>query len=137
MFTSSTLSFNTDWLKEIEKELKNFEKPAVTYPPYNILEHDSSNYEIQIAVAGFDRSDITVKTEGDFLHINASKEKEEDKKYITKNIATRKFEIKWRLYYKEEVYHVKDVKLGETGLLSIHLEKDIPEEKREKILEIK
>lgn len=136
MLPSAILSFRTDWLKELENELRYGEKPSITYPPYNVIQHNTSLYEIQIAVAGFEKKDIKVKTEGDYLFITADKDTEEEKTYITKNIATRKFSLKWRLYYKDQVYRVRDVKLNETGLLTIHLEVDIPEEKREKILEI-
>ena len=41
------------------------------YPPYNIIKHDSSNYEIEIALAGFKAEEIEVSTESNILRISS------------------------------------------------------------------
>ena len=33
------------------------------YPPYNLIKHDTSNYEVQLALAGFKKEEIEVSTE--------------------------------------------------------------------------
>ena len=35
----------------------------VNYPPYNIVKHDAENFSIELAVAGFDKKDISILKE--------------------------------------------------------------------------
>ena len=42
---------------------------AQTYPPYNIVKHSEHDYLIEVAVAGFQQSDIEITAEGNKLTI--------------------------------------------------------------------
>ena len=39
------------------------------YPPFNIVKHSDSNFEIELAVAGFSKEEITVEIDQDQLII--------------------------------------------------------------------
>ena len=108
------------------------EKPS-GYPPHNVVKHDDNRFEIAIAVAGFKEEDLLVEQDQNVLTI-ASKDVDlnGDKEYIHKGIATRKFDKAFTL---GEFIEVKKVALVD-GILSVHLEKNIPEEKKPKTFKI-
>jgi molecular chaperone IbpA len=108
------------------------EKPS-GYPPHNVVKHDDNQFEIAIAVAGFKEEDLLVEQDENVLTI-ASKDVDlnGDKEYIHKGIATRKFDKAFTL---GEFIEVKNVALVD-GILSVHLEKNIPEEKKPKTFSI-
>ena len=88
---------------------------------------------VELALAGYDRSELTVATEQNTLKVLGIKDTKEPRNFIHKGIAERTFSRTWKL--NDDVV-VKETKF-ENGILSIHLEKYIPEEKRKKIFEIK
>ena len=108
------------------------DKPS-GYPPHNVVKHDDNRFEIAIAVAGFKEEDLLVEQDQNVLTI-ASKDVDlnGDKEYIHKGIATRKFDKAFTL---GEFIEVKKVALID-GILSVHLEKNIPEEKKPKTFKI-
>jgi len=108
------------------------DKPS-GYPPHNVVKHDDNQFEIAIAVAGFKEEDLLVEQDENVLTI-ASKDVDlnGDKEYIHKGIATRKFDKAFTL---GEFIEVKNVALVD-GILSVHLEKNIPEEKKPKTFSI-
>jgi molecular chaperone IbpA len=103
------------------------------YPPHNVVKHDDNRFEIAVAVAGFSEKDLFVEQEENVLTI-ASKDVDLNgsKEYIHKGIATRKFNKTFTL---GEFIEVKEVSLAD-GILSIYLEKDVPEEKKPKTFTI-
>ena len=65
-----------------------------TYPPYNIVKLDDTNYAIQIAVAGFGKNDIEIETKENLLTIKSVEKKEEvvdNTTYLHKGISNRAF----------------------------------------------
>tara|TARA_R110001606_G_scaffold95363_1_gene211041 strand:+ start:913 stop:1347 length:435 start_codon:yes stop_codon:yes gene_type:complete len=103
------------------------------YPPHNVVKHDDGQFEIAIAVAGFNEKDLFVEQEENIITV-ASKDVDlnGDKEYIHKGIATRKFNKTFTL---GEYIEVKEVALVD-GILSVYLEKNIPEEKKPKSFSI-
>jgi molecular chaperone IbpA len=95
-----------------------------SYPPYNIELVNDDQYQITMAVAGFDLSEIDIESENDTLKIVGRKLKDDSKRtYLHRGIAARDFEHRFRL-----ADHVKVV--GATmanGLLSIQLVREVPE----------
>ena len=95
-----------------------------SYPPYNIELVGEDKYCIQMAVAGFDRSELDVGTEHDTLRIVGRKHKDEPKRtYLHRGIAARDFEHRFRL---ADHVRVVSAKL-DNGLLNIELVREIPE----------
>lgn len=101
-------------------------KPS-SYPPYNIVKLDTDNYQIVMAVAGFSEKDLSVTAQENDLLISGSTEREEDtSEYLHKGIAARSFEKTFRL---ADFIKVREVEL-KNGLLSIRLEREVPEESK-------
>lgn len=108
------------------------------YPPYNI-EHirneDQHQIQITLAVAGFKKDELKVELHDRKLLVSGKKEKPEDddkREFAHQGISERSFQQMFQLH---EYLKVKDITL-ESGLLTITLEQEIPEEKKPKLLEI-
>ena len=97
------------------------------YPPYNLIKHDSANYEIEIALAGFKKEEIEVSTEQNILRV-ACKDSRTDPKveYLHKGLSKRSFLNTWQL---SDDIRVSDVAF-EDGLLKITLKKIIPDHQK-------
>lgn len=97
------------------------------YPPYNIIKHDNSNYEIEIALAGFKAEEIEVTTESNILRVASRHEKADNSvSYVYKGLSKRSFNNSWQL---ADDVRVTDVRY-DNGLLSISLEKVVPEHQK-------
>ena len=94
------------------------------YPPYNIELVSEDKYQITMAVAGFQRSDLDIEVERDTLKIIGRRQKDESKRtFLHRGIAARDFEHRFQL-----ADHVKVVGATlEHGLLNIALVREIPE----------
>lgn len=91
---------------------------AVAYPPYNIKQINENKYVIEMAVAGFAKSDIEMTLEGNKLVIKAATKDSEEEEYLYKGIANRAFERTFTLADKVEI---KDAELV-NGMLKVWLE---------------
>ena len=100
---------------------------APNYPPYNIEKHGENNYRIVIATAGFVENELAINLENQVLTIVGKPEalSTEQVEYLHKGIARRSFKLSLRLDEHIEVQHAN----YEHGLLSIDLQRVIPEEK--------
>jgi molecular chaperone IbpA len=77
-------------------------QPTVNYPPYNIVETSKNKYDIEVALAGYNKKDIEVSFEdGQLLIRSKLSDKNEPKdadgntiynRYHVKGIAKRYFE---------------------------------------------
>ena len=112
--------------------------PTVNYPPYNIVETSKNNYDIEVALAGYNKKDIDVTFEEGQLTIKSKKSdkdetKDKDGNTIYKGIAKRYFERSFTIADDVEIVgaELKD------GLLKVSLEKIIPESKKPKTIDIK
>ena len=103
-----------------------------SFPPYNIKKLDAENYEIQIALAGFSKSELDISVEDGNLVVSGQQEKSDDE-FLHKGIAERNFTRTWAL--ADEV-KVTGSKLKD-GVLTISLVHEIPEEKKPTSIEIK
>lgn len=98
-----------------------------TYPPYNLIKHDAANYEIEIALAGFTADEIEISTEQNILRVTSKVEKRDiERTYLHKGLSKRSFNNSWQL---SEDVRVASVDFNH-GLLSISLEKIIPEHQK-------
>ena len=105
------------------------------FPPYNIQKVEDFKYEITMALAGFDKTDIEVEVAQGVLTIRSVKETNEeiDEWTIHRGISYRKFSRKFTL--ADDIV-VNDAKL-ENGLLTISLEQIVPEEKKPRLITVK
>ena len=114
--------------------------PSVTasFPAYDIIKKNDHQYQIQLALAGFSRDDIEVEVKENTLSIRTKDKKEDtvetdDGSVIHRGIAKRQFE---RTFVIADDTVVKGAELKD-GLLSVDLERIIPEEKKAKLIDIK
>ena len=107
------------------------------YPPYNIRKVNDTDYVIELAVAGFGKKDIEVKSQENTLTIKSKDKKDEvlekDESVLHRGISQRSFK---RSFTVAEDVVVKGADLKD-GLLSVKLERIIPDEKKPKIIDIK
>jgi len=107
------------------------------YPPYNIRKINDTDYVIELAIAGFGKKDIEVKSQENTLTIKSKDKKEEvldkDESVLHRGISQRSFT---RSFTVAEDVVVKGADLKD-GLLSVKLERIIPDEKKPKFIDIK
>ena len=105
---------------------------STSYPPYNIIKNDNT-YRIEIALAGFKKEDVDVVLAKNVLTISGNTPKAEaDKNIAYRGIATRKFK---RSFALSDNTKVKAAKM-EDGMLTITIEKVVPEEEKEVSIQI-
>ena len=104
---------------------------ATNYPPYNIRKIDDEHFVIEMAVAGFGKTDLDIELKDGTLTVSGSHDADE-KDYIYQGIANRAFTRKFTL---ADTVVVKNAELV-NGLLKIALERFIPEEKKAKKIDI-
>jgi molecular chaperone IbpA len=103
-----------------------------TYPPYNVVKVDDDKIVMEFAVAGFKKNDISITTEKNVLTIKAEQPETDEKAYLHKGIAARKFT---RAFTLPEYFEVESAEF-EYGILYIDLIRNIPEEKKPKKITI-
>ena len=106
------------------------------FPPYNIQKTEDFKFEIEMALAGFDKKDISVEVAERVLTIKSIKDKDTgatDEFTLYKGISKRNFTRKFTL--ADDIV-VNDAKL-ENGMLTISLERIIPEEKKPRQITVK
>lgn len=106
------------FFKDIEEVTKNVAKNVPSYPPYNIKQVSKNKYVIEMAVAGFAKSDIEVTVEGNKLVIKGESNDNEAEDYIFKGIANRAFQRTFTIADKVEI---KDAEMV-NGMLRVWLE---------------
>lgn len=104
------------------------------YPPYNVKKLEDNKYSIELAVAGFYRSDIEIEFADDKLIVRGNaKNEDQDSSYLFKGISTRAFQ---RTFSLNDSIEIKGAEML-NGILKIVLERIIPEHKKPKKIEIK
>ena len=107
---------------------------SVNYPPYNINKIDDFNWNIEIALAGFGKKYIDVSTAENQLTIKSiESDEKDDKDTIHRGISKRQFTRSFTLA-DDVVVNGAELK---DGMLTIELEKIVPEEKKPKTIKIK
>ena len=105
------------------------------YPPYNIEKAGENAYKIVMAVAGFSESELSLTQKENELLVTgqSAPNADEGKEFLYRGIAGRNFERRFQLADHVKVTGAKLV----NGLLTIELQREIPEEKKARAIEIK
>jgi len=108
------------------------------YPPYNIVKTGKYTYDIQVALAGYGKTDVDISFENSVLTIKSVKDKDEEEVkdndgVIHKGIAKRMFSKSFTI---AEDVEIKGAELKD-GLLVVSMEKVIPEHKKARTIKIK
>ena len=115
-FDPFTVGFS-DVFENLEKVSKQVQK-AASYPPYNIKRIDDNKYVIELAVAGFAKSDVEVTLEGNKLVVKgAANDDESQDDYLFKGIANRGFTREFTLADRVEIENAELI----NGMLKIGL----------------
>ena len=126
MFNSLTVGFDS-MFDELSK------LPTSTFPLYNIEKVEDGKYKITFAVAGFTKNDIEVTCKENTLKVSGKVEMPKNAEYLYKGIAERAFNQSFKLadYTTVVGAEMKD------GLLHLDVEQKLPEDKKEKKVNIK
>jgi len=123
---SWSVGFDREW--DILEDLQDsFSRGLPAYPPYNIKKVSKNEYEIEMAVAGFDRQDLQVEVRNNQIVIEGNKgfkNESSEVDYIYKGIASRHFRQSFALADHLEVKHAE----FKDGILRIKLKGDYVEE---------
>jgi molecular chaperone IbpA len=119
-FTRSAIGFETlfdrlnDWPRDNNEG----------YPPYDIVRKSEDQFQINIALAGFSRDEITITAEASQLTVAGNKQDKDGIEYLYQGISARSFERRFNLADYIEVESAD----FENGLLHINLVRRIPEQ---------
>jgi molecular chaperone IbpA len=107
------------------------------YPPHNILKTGDNQYEIQIAVTGFDKDEIAVQIESNELTVKGEgaesvRHEQPEIVYLHRGLALRDFNRAFTL-----AEHMKVIGAEiKNGILTINIEREIPEAMKPRIIDI-
>lgn len=121
-----------DTYNRISKVHDDLTKNIPNYPPYNIRKVNDNTYVIEIAVAGFSKSEIEVEFADDKLIVSGNAQDDDSADWLYKGIATRNFT---RTFALDDKIEIKGAALI-NGMLKIALEKIIPDHKKPKKIEV-
>jgi molecular chaperone IbpA len=108
-------------------------EPLPNWPPYNVEKSGDDRYRITMAVAGFGPDEIEITQKQNLLLVSGQKHAEqEDAQFLHRGIATRAFRQTFSL---ADYLNVKGAHL-ENGLLTIDLERQVPEELKPRRIQI-
>ena len=119
---------------QLFQEFDSIQKENTTvYPPHNVVKLDEDQYVIELAVAGFAELELDIETVENSLVITGEKSDKDEREYAHKGISARKFTRRFTL---AEHVVVSEASL-QNGILSISLERQVPEEKKPRKITIK
>ena len=120
-----------------------FDVPTINYPPYNLVKTGTHKFDIEIALAGFNKNDIEITSENNMLTIESKvksvvndsvgADAKKNEEMIHKGISKRYFK---RSFTIADDVEVKGAELKD-GLLKVSMEKIIPDAKKLKTIDIK
>ncbi len=129
-----SVGFDREWrmLEQLQNSLMG---GTSSYPPYNIKQTGEHAYEIEMAVAGFSKKELLIELNNNRLIVEGRKEEQAESSeaaYVYKGIAARQFRQNFALadHVKVNGSELRD------GILRITLERDLPEEKKPRMIEI-
>ena len=109
---------------------------TANFPFYNIVKKEANKFDIEVALAGYDKKDIAVEHADSVLTIKSVKETKSDKEkdgVIHQGIAKRSFS---KVFTIADDVEIKGAELKD-GLLKVSLNKILPEGKQPKSIEVK
>ena len=146
MVTSNALSLFTDNFNKLTPYAVGYDRifdhlsryvdnnaTSTGFPPYNIRKEGDYNYTIEMALAGFGKKDIEVEVTEGTLSVRSVKENTEDDSTVYRGISRRRFDRKFTV--ADDVV-VNGASL-ENGMLTIDLERVVPEEKKPRLISVK
>jgi molecular chaperone IbpA len=112
---------------------RDFQAPTSNYPPHNIVSISENEFNLELAVAGFKKTEVKMEECQGLLTISATKESNPEPAYQYRGIAARSFSKTFRI---AEFFEVSNATL-EDGILTVSFIRNIPEEAKPKLIAIK
>ena len=119
----------------IVNQIDQHSNDATHYPPYNIIKTGEDTFEVQVAIAGFNEGEVNVEVRDNNLIVTGERfeqELPEGYEYTHKGISARKFLRTFSLADYVEVASAS----SKNGILSVQLERKIPEAMKPKTIAI-
>ncbi len=115
-----------------------FRTPVSNFPPYNIVKTGKNTYNIELALAGFGKEDIEVQYEDNMLTVKSKQKDEKSKAKDEDGVIHRGISKRWftKTFTIADDVEVKDAELKD-GLLTVAMERIIPEGKAPRTIEVK
>jgi molecular chaperone IbpA len=124
--------------------LRTTQQSQTNYPPYNIVKETEDKFRIEVATAGFNQGEVTIELNNRLLSIRGSKAASVmtdadaeativTDEYLHQGISQRDFEREFTLAEHVKIIDATNV----NGILTIYLERQVPEEARPKTIDIK
>lgn len=144
IFSTPRYKFSSEASMKHEQDLLNMAmsmldapKSQTSFPKYNVyrmLDGSPYTYFMEFALAGYDKSSLDVKMDNGHLVVSSKtdSDKKEDREYTYRGMARRDFSS--RFYVGKDV-EVRGAKFSD-GLLTVELEKLVPEEQKPRSIEI-
>ena len=138
-FTSGSIPFTAwPWMVGFDRQLDTIGRVHETigrgsgYPPYNIVKNDEDSYTVEMAVAGFNKDEISIRLQDSVLTVEGDKAQASDREYLHRGIAARSFT---QTFVLAEYVEISKASLVD-GVLTISLIRELPEAKKPKTIEI-
>jgi molecular chaperone IbpA len=121
---------------EFFNRLTNMDIAQSGYPPYNIRKLNDLQYIVELALAGFSKSDIEIEVTDGILTVRSAIAKDDgidnDENFVHRGIAKRTFSRQFNL--SDDII-VKNADFKD-GMLIVNLERVIPDEKKPRLIPI-
>ena len=130
----SIAKFGIGFENSFAELLRLSEQQANTnYPPYNVVRQTDDKFYIEIATAGFAQGEVKIELDAQVLTIIGQKLENSTVEYLHHGISNRSFERSFKLgeYVEVSDAHHKD------GILTIYLERHVPESAKPILIDIK
>lgn len=132
----SMYKFSVGFDTMFDELLRQTAQDGSNYPPYNVVKHSEDKFAIELAVAGFKEGELEIIVQQDQLFVHGVKDDSktnENVEYLYKGISSRNFHRVWKLanHIKVAGAEVND------GILTIQLERIVPEEQKPRTIEVK
>lgn len=132
-FDKFFVGFDEQW-NRMAKLHDDVTKHIPNYPPYNIKKTAENTYVVEIAVAGFSKSEIEIEIDDGKLIVKGNTNEDNSiGDYLFKGIANRAFT---RSFALDDQIEVKDAELF-NGMLKVFLERIIPDYRKPKKIAVR
>lgn len=101
---------------------------AQSYPPYNLVQVNEDESQLEMALAGFTDQEVKVYTEKGNLVVEGKKAQADDREYVHRGMAQRSFTRTWSISEDTEVSGVT----FDNGLLVVTLTRVVPEARKKR-----
>lgn len=126
-------SVGYDQLPRILQTAMKLSDSDVGYPPYNIVRTGEDTYEIAVSLAGYSQDDIEIVVEQNHMTISGKMPTDENVQYLHRGIAGRSFKRNFDL---ADYIEIKGATF-ENGMLTVKLQREIPDRLKPRQIEIK